>query len=438
MCAANDGAATTPSVNDLLRSLRAADAAAAADRPYEPPVLAPSMPASIRQLLGVPDTPSPPPRRRQSRLEPPQGPAPPPPPGPWPHRCRGCVDGLPGLARVPPPSSLAATCLRRLARNWRFHRGYDRYYLAALPTGLRVLLLSYVARYGPDDGVGYEGLKALLRPRDDMLDAFAGNGDFCRLDLAGSVGRSLSFQQLRDLVAPPGNAAQQESWEAAPSVPPALQPPLHSLKILSLADPPPGIQWSKLLAFALCVPTLTHLSLANWPAPSVAPNCNAAKAPPLTGFPPDQYPGATNFYSLSLDGDYSDAAMVLRRLSNALYCLEWLSLDGCDGWANALRWNTADAPGIDWKRSWGKVRVVSLRGGVLLPEDASKQDVLRYKSIILRALGVEDYVRRQRGWIAVEHDQWDRYDALCDLGPDTAFADLERMFLKMKLGRRAV
>jgi hypothetical protein len=425
------------------------------DGRYTPPVIAPSMPASIRQLLDLPDSPTPAPRsRRRIGAQNPRLPAGPPPPRSWlepfkssngdallsgnsSRRCRSCIDRLPGLSRIPPPRSLTATCLRRMSQNWSFYRGYDRYYLAMLPTEVRMILLSYLALYGPEEGVGYEGLKAILRPRDDMLEAFAGNDDFQRLDLSGSIGRSISFKQLSDLITHVEDTGQEESWDAALTIPPALYAPLHSLKILSLANPPPGIKWSKLLSFASCVPTLTHLSLANWPIPTLTPNSNTTTVSHSPSFPQIQY-GATNFYSLSLDGDYSDAASVLMRLSNALYSLEWLHLDGCNVWASALRWDTPEAPGIDWKKSWGKVRVIGLRSGVLLSEDASERDVIRYKSVIMHALSVEDYIRKQRGWIVVEHDQWDKYDTLCDLNRNSVFRDLERMFQKAKLGRKGV
>jgi hypothetical protein len=107
-------------------------------------------------------------------------------------------------------------------------------------------------------------------------------------------------------------------------------------------------------------------------------------------------------------------------------------------WASALCWNTPEALGIDWKECWGKVSIVSLCSGILLPEDASERDVTRYKSVIMHALSVENYIRKQRGWIIVEHDQWDKYDALCDLNGNPTFGDLERMFQKAKLGRKGV
>jgi hypothetical protein len=53
-------------------------------------------------------------------------------------------------------------CLRRMANNWEFIRQYERNNLADLPTRLRMLLLSNIAVYGPEDGVGFEGLRHIL------------------------------------------------------------------------------------------------------------------------------------------------------------------------------------------------------------------------------------------------------------------------------------
>lgn len=47
-------------------------------------------------------------------------------------------------------------------------REYERNNLADLPTTLRMQLLSYIAVYGPEDGVGFEGLRHILMvPEND-------------------------------------------------------------------------------------------------------------------------------------------------------------------------------------------------------------------------------------------------------------------------------
>lgn len=64
--------------------------------------------------------------------------------------------------------SLQDMCLRRIASDWEFMREYERNNLADLPTALRMQLLSYIAVYGPEDGVGFEGLRHILMvPEND-------------------------------------------------------------------------------------------------------------------------------------------------------------------------------------------------------------------------------------------------------------------------------
>jgi hypothetical protein len=59
-------------------------------------------------------------------------------------------------------------CLKRIASDWEFMRQYERNNLADLPTALRMRLLSNIAIYGPEDGVGFEGLKhILMTPGED-------------------------------------------------------------------------------------------------------------------------------------------------------------------------------------------------------------------------------------------------------------------------------
>ena len=72
------------------------------------------------------------------------------------------VGHLPGLspeAEDGRSRRLQDVCMRNIAREWEFVQQYEKNNLADMPSGLRMTLLSYVAVYGPDDGVGYTGLK---------------------------------------------------------------------------------------------------------------------------------------------------------------------------------------------------------------------------------------------------------------------------------------
>lgn len=86
-----------------------------------------------------------------------------------------------------------------MARDWESIRHYEKNNLADLPTGVRTLLLSHIAVYGPEEGVGAEGLNTLLIHPDGGEHNAQNNEGFFRLDLSGSVGRSISFRQLMEV-----------------------------------------------------------------------------------------------------------------------------------------------------------------------------------------------------------------------------------------------
>ena len=168
------------------------------------------------------------------------------------------------------PHSLQNTAMRTIARQWEDISQYEKYNLVDLPARLRMMLLSYIAVYGPDEGVGLDGLRHLLiRPtsaEDDEVgqgwgEQVADNDDFFRLDLSRSLGRSIGFKNITSLVTlsdnNAGQAAQseeaQESWEQEGFLTPNLRPILPHLTHLSLSHPllsSSSTSWSKLLTFA--------------------------------------------------------------------------------------------------------------------------------------------------------------------------------------------
>lgn len=256
-----------------------------------------------------------------------------------------------------------------MARHWEYLRSYEQNNLAELPTRVRMELLSFIAVDGPDEGVGFEGLRNIILPPDqwpqstDGHDGLAAmesltisqtpskksekqnvgaespledwdeesstssfnssfhNDNFFRLDLSGSIGNSISFKQLTSLLERPG---------------PSLSAPLPHLTHLSLSHPSQSASWRGLLALSKHIPTLTHLSLAYWPAPTLTPNARTAVM--SSQFGKDVQYGGTNYYSHTVDNDYREAADVLRRLASRLYGLEYLDLSGCSEWFKAIRW----------------------------------------------------------------------------------------------------
>jgi hypothetical protein len=435
-------------VNEILSNLRRAQISTDT-RNDAGPVIAPTMPPNIRNLLDIPETPAPRPRGRRRidangrRL--PAGPAP---PRSWLQSSIHAgtstlrahdnnriypedVGHLPNLPKIP---RLVGSCLMELATNWEYHKVYQQFYLPYLPTLIREALLSYVAVYGPENGIGSDGLESILGVSDIIDKDPERNDTFSRLDLSGSIGRSVSFKQIQALVMTPKTLEPVgESWDSEvlgiPMLPKAILPPLTHL---SISHPPPNISWGRFLSFAEHIPTVTHLSLAHWPVPCHNPNSKTTKMH-SEYVPPVQY-GASNIYSHSLDDDWSEATSILRRLSQRLYCLVYLDLDGCTSWAPALRFDmmvqenqaaafsTADTSmegtashvdSIDWVDKWGRIQEIRLRSGYMLEDGtATNRDVFAYKRGILEAMKVQNWIRAKRGWIDVKFDSWDAYDDL--------------------------
>jgi hypothetical protein len=319
------------------------------------------------------------------------------------------IRSLPGQ-RLPGRGSLVDMVLRKFALDWEWQRVYNQYHLYEIPTHLRVALVAYLAAYTPD-GVSLGDLRAILLPHPDVSEDRAGpdlapsvmNDDFRYLDISGSLGRSLKLRELSDLLFPPQSETVdlQDSWDAPEQVAADIpRPLLPALTHLSLAlDPtsPPThpVSWRQLLAFATHLTGLTHLSLAFWPEPTLTPNARLATVvSPLTGRAL-QY-GGTGPYSHSLDDDWAEQVLVLRRLSRSLYGLEHLDLTGCGGWFPAL-WATAgEGDMVDWVGVWGKVTTLVMEPGYKLAEDAEVEETARYWEFVDWAKRVERHVRGRR------------------------------------------
>ncbi|KAE9363128.1 hypothetical protein N431DRAFT_564740 [Stipitochalara longipes BDJ] len=380
-----------PTVNDLISTLRKSSVQTNALAPST--TTTKTLPPQIRHLLSQPETPGPKPRARDRRRFDANGrriPAGPAPPRSWlqnrhasstltPRRGEGRtfpnnVRHLPGLGEGDAGGKgkrLQDMCLRAMARDWEYIQEYERNNLADLPVGVRMLLISYIAVYGPEEGVGFEGLKnLLLHPASENEDEdWEGvnpedhNEGFFRLDLSGAIGRSVSFKQLTELILKPTPATIASSSHTSPnldlsweeSFTRGLSPPIPHLTHLSLSHPPHSISWPRFLAFTANIPTLTHLSLAFWPVPSLTPNARTAVV--TSRFGKDIQYGGTGFYSHTLDNDFREASDVLRRVAGRLYGLEYLDLTGCGEWLRALRWegDVGEGAGIDWGSPQGGV-----------------------------------------------------------------------------------
>lgn len=233
------------------------------------------------------------------------------------------------------PPTLLHLALKTAATQWDLFEQEDLPVLAAeLPLPLRLRLLSYLGYYGPTVDI-------------DVLEALtSGSQPVKALDLAGLIGHGkLSMSRIVKLAKQPPTKQPQEtspviaeSWdqdttfEAELTINPSTSR-FSQLTHLSLSHPPTGVSWRDLLSLTKHTPSITHLSLAYWPRPTLTPNLATTTVASQHG--PDVTAGGSHFYS-SLDQDLDEPASILRQLSANLLYLQWLDLEGCTEWIPAL------------------------------------------------------------------------------------------------------
>lgn len=408
---------SSQSVNDRLNQLRREQAPRSAiDRRNEitETLTARVTHPAVRQILNLPDVAVPRPRvvARTANGRRVPGPSA---PQSWLERSRHAPEALGDIPRLwktlrprfterlPASRSLVHYTCRTLAKNWEWLLEYEQHYLATLPIQLKDILLSYLAIYGPEDGITLDTLKILFLTEHDLEEA-TGSDDLVHLDLTGMITEKLTVRDLNKYITNVPwqkkddvtevlkglsvSEAVVDSWEQAdeaevPMLPKAsLNARFPSLTHLSLGYPQRA-NWDHLLTLTSHLPTLTHLSLAFWPKPTMTPHATAASMTSQYG---RVNLGGTHFYS-EMDNDWQEAANILRRLANNTYCLKWLDLCGCD-WVPALTWgidgdelrlhslpstsrqgyagdwnirNAAPCP--DWNGSWGQVTHINISQG---------------------------------------------------------------------------
>ena len=407
------------------------------------PANTPSVPPDLRQILHIPETPAPPPRRHvrprfdgAGRRLPPG----PPPPlswvngggqqgstatgkitqtSPFPKSLQPEIN-LPGIY-VPEKGSLVDVVLRNMAMKWDIHRDIDYGYLNYVPSHLKPALIRLIGIANGSITAG--DLRAILLPQDEEETSSSedeelgvSNPGVTYLDLTNSIGDTLRLKDVFDLIQPPkettSDGGVQESWDEAgyPQGPSrSLLPNLTHLSLALRSDPAqrPDISWRQLLHHADQLSSITHLSLAYWPAPCLTTGTKAMEVMSPAG---RLAYGGTTIYSHSLDEDWNEALLVLRRFSKSLYQLEYLDLTGCGSWFPALK-NTTGSDHVDWVGTWGKITRLRLRNGWILNNETLPSERFAYRRASRTAVDVERHIRLSRAGkgriITVERDEID-------------------------------
>lgn len=268
---------------------------------------------------------------------------------------------------------------------------------------LKIILLPQV----PEEGDGGEGED---EDYGSPLSPSSLNEDITHLDLSNSIGRSIKLRDLSRFLFPSESNYEEpllDSWDSAeaPAIPRPLLPNLTHLSLAAHPETSALNSWRQLLALSTHFPTLTHLSLAFWPVPSLTPNTTYTKV--VTAQGQTVQAGGTNPYSHILDDDWSEAILVLRKLSSNLYGLEYLDLTGCSPWFKALM-ASADGDRVDWVGAWGKVTHMVLATGYAPPPRESLALSTQYVEYVETAKGVERTIRSRRAgrgrFITVDRD----------------------------------
>ena len=474
----------TRGVNERLEQLRREQAPRATSQQREDVLsvaTSRTIPQSLRQILQLPET-APPIPRRPRRVMGSRRIAGPPPPPSWlessqhapahirehvreqrrlwleqsslrrrPTKLNNLAQLEAGSQSLPKEGSLAHLALKSLAMNWDLLRDYEQYNVPTLPVRLKSCLLTYLALFGPEDAMDLPTLRWIF---SEDLGRY--NEDLIRLDLTGLFWEELTISDVSRFLShptsnrasfeknfstlqiksesgsgPAGNLTKENSlpgsehtsqqsddekveatWEDEVDNGTAVLPlqvaaamSFPNLTHLSLANAGNYASWAQLLEVSTHLAKVTHLSLANWPTPSMTPNSKTAF---IHHRHRDIAVGGSHLYS-AMDSDWHEAANILRRLSHKTYGLTWLDLEGCNEWLPALAWqetgantrwtnrspqfgqanfstgptdveteaafwearrNSEYGHGPDWSGSWGQVIHVNVSQGII-PKDAA-------------------------------------------------------------------
>jgi hypothetical protein len=301
--------------------------------------------------------------------------------------------------------------MKSMAINWEWHLEYDNEFLMEIPSRLKLLLLSYIATHMSRSDVTSPAntLNFLFAPPEISANEV---GYVTRLDLSGAVGNWISMKVLSKQLLLPRKENSAPIVKSEDSVPaswddsedsidvdeaeerslssplsPLLKSPFQvfrfpNLRYLSLAHPKrTAASWGSLLNLLSHISTITHLSLAHWPVPTLTPNLINERVTHPTMRSVSFAAGGTDAYSAD-ENNWVEAVNILRRLSRATYCLKWLDLEGCGEWFGALSWDGRtlhdDEPfqtlSSAWNGSWRDIEWIGLGPGWIPSQKVDMED----------------------------------------------------------------
>jgi hypothetical protein len=271
--------------------------------------------------------------------------------------------------RLPKAKSLQHFVLKNLSQNWSFFQEYEKHNIHLLPLGMRSSLLEYISLYGPKCGINKSTLKLLFQGDDlehlsrlDINGILSSEFDFVHLYRYMTKAKAFTEQvdssnaESSNSTISPETSTWEEQMQKLTLRPPPSKP-FSNLTRLGLGNPGKYASWAQLLTLAPHLNILTHLSLAYWPTPCLAPTVPAAryqvlKLPAFEKLRAMTYNEVYRLVCQTTEHDFTrrieefkEAAQVLKTLSHHLYRLEYLDLEGCFGWLPALAW-----------REYGRIR----------------------------------------------------------------------------------
>ncbi|ODQ53931.1 hypothetical protein SAICODRAFT_24704 [Saitoella complicata NRRL Y-17804] len=182
---------------------------------------------------------------------------------------------------LPRAGSLVDLALRKLAEEWDLYVEYYKYHLPMLSSRQKEWVMTYVGRHTNPEWNRINILEVLWSTKRDEdeyeQDGVEGGEDVVHLDLTHAMGRSVMWSDLDKYFQHYGDTTSSDDkdidndevstddWTSALPTSPFYSP-THATLAHPSPTTSPQTHWRRLISCSI-PSTLTHLSLAGWPAP---------------------------------------------------------------------------------------------------------------------------------------------------------------------------